>query len=416
MTTQNPTTSFANFLAEYYAFFRYENLLRYRFKMADFYTALQATTTSLESSLLGHSWQGRPIFKVQVGKGKKKVLLWSQMHGNEPTATLALLDIFNFFNGSFSYPNPFVANMARQIREKIEKNLHLIFVPVLNPDGTERFTRVTAQGIDMNRDFRQRQTPEGRLLIALAADFQPEFSFNLHDQRSKYSVGDSANPTTMAFLAPAPDAEKSLTPRRKAAIQLISLMVKTLEPYIGQNLAKYNDDFEPRAFGDNFQSLGYGTILIESGHVSGDFEKQQVRKYNFIAILTALYALASDLETQESLEPYEALPFNGERFFDLILRKVEIFPNCTVDVAIERDAFFQKNDTNGKPLYDFVGKIATLGDLTGFYGHQEVDCSGLKVVLQKGEWLPEASPLVFFYRKDGQLAHLLAEGNFLTCS
>jgi hypothetical protein len=413
MTIENPATDFANFLAEHYTWFRYEGLLRYRFKTADFYAALQATTANLETSLLGHSWQGRPIFKVQVGEGKKKVLLWSQMHGNEPTATLALLDVFNFLNGSFVYPNPSVASRVRQVREKIEKNLHIIFVPLLNPDGTERFTRVTAQGIDMNRDFRQRQTPEGNLLIQLAADFQPEFAFNLHDQRSKYSVGDSANPTTMAFLAPAADAEKSLTPCRQAAMQLISLMVKVLEPYIGKNLAKYNDDFEPRAFGDNFQALGYGTILIESGHISGDFEKQQVRKYNFIAILTALYALASDLEAQESLAPYEALPFNGERFFDLILRRVEIFPNCTVDVAIEREAFFQKNDLNGNPLYDFVGKITTLGDLTDFYGHQEVDCSGLKVVLQKGEWLPDASPLALFYRQD-KLVHLLSEGNWLT--
>jgi hypothetical protein len=34
-----------------------------------------------------------------VGNGKKKVLLWTQMHGDEPTATMASFDMFNFLEG-----------------------------------------------------------------------------------------------------------------------------------------------------------------------------------------------------------------------------------------------------------------------------------------------------------------------------
>jgi hypothetical protein len=42
------------------------------------------------------STEGRAIYQVKIGNGPIKVLLWSQMHGNEATATMALMDIFNF--------------------------------------------------------------------------------------------------------------------------------------------------------------------------------------------------------------------------------------------------------------------------------------------------------------------------------
>ena len=39
---------------------------------------------------VGKSAQGREIFQIQWGKGPMRVFLWSQMHGDEPTATSAL--------------------------------------------------------------------------------------------------------------------------------------------------------------------------------------------------------------------------------------------------------------------------------------------------------------------------------------
>ena len=45
---------------------------------------------------MGESGEKRAIYQVTAGTGPAKVLLWSQMHGNEATATMALFDIFNF--------------------------------------------------------------------------------------------------------------------------------------------------------------------------------------------------------------------------------------------------------------------------------------------------------------------------------
>ena len=56
---------------------------------------LKALDTSLfKTQILGRSVEGREIYEVQVGTGEIEILLWSQMHGNEPTATAVLISIW----------------------------------------------------------------------------------------------------------------------------------------------------------------------------------------------------------------------------------------------------------------------------------------------------------------------------------
>ena len=55
----------------------------------------------------------------------------------------------------------------------ILSTLTLHVVPMLNPDGAERFQRRNAQSIDINRDALRLQTPEGRALKALRDRLQP---------------------------------------------------------------------------------------------------------------------------------------------------------------------------------------------------------------------------------------------------
>ena len=50
--------------------------------------------------IIGESVLGKPIYKYELGNGKTKVLLWSQMHGNESTTTKALFDFLNLLNGN----------------------------------------------------------------------------------------------------------------------------------------------------------------------------------------------------------------------------------------------------------------------------------------------------------------------------
>ena len=86
-----------------------------------------------------------------------RVLLWSQMHGDEPTATAALFDVFEYLQRHRDDP----------VVQRILSSLTLYAIPMLNPDGAERFQRRNAQGIDINRDALRLQTPEGQVLKAV---------------------------------------------------------------------------------------------------------------------------------------------------------------------------------------------------------------------------------------------------------
>ena len=126
----------------------------------------------VSSRVAGESAEGREIRHLTFGRGPTAILLWSQMHGNESTASMSLADIIRFFDAQPNHP------LARRIAEGA--TIHMI--PMLNPDGAERFQRRNAQGIDVNRDARRLQTPEGQLLKAVRDQLDPEFGFNLRGQ------------------------------------------------------------------------------------------------------------------------------------------------------------------------------------------------------------------------------------------
>ena len=91
--------------------------------------------------------------------------LWSQMHGNEPTATQAIFDILNFLNS----PD------FKVEKQEILSNLTLHFLPMLNPDGAELYQRRNTLGIDINRDALRLQSPEGRTLKRVRDSLEADF-------------------------------------------------------------------------------------------------------------------------------------------------------------------------------------------------------------------------------------------------
>jgi murein tripeptide amidase MpaA len=147
----------------------------------------------------GESVEGRPIQLLTVGTGRRHVLLWSQMHGDEPSATPALLDMADVLLSGSGPPG------TREILDGVT----LLLIPMLNPDGAERYERRNAQGIDINRDALNLATPEGRLLKALRDRFDPELGVNLHDQNRRTTVGDSGVFASISLLAVAGDAAGS---------------------------------------------------------------------------------------------------------------------------------------------------------------------------------------------------------------
>lgn len=318
----------------------------------------------------GHSVQGRSIYLIKAGTGKTKVLLWSQMHGDEPTATMALFDLLRFLSAT---------DELDAVRKHMLSELTLYVVPMLNPDGAEMYTRRNALGIDMNRDALRLQSPESQLLKQLRDELEPAFGFNLHDQSRYYTAGYTALPATISFLAPAYDYTRNINPVRERAMRTIAGMDHVLQQFIPGQVAKFNDEHEPRAFGDNIQKWGTSVILVESGGQHGDPEKQHIRQLNFTAILSGLYLITDENYKAVSLEDYHRIPENQRHLFDLVLRHVTYTENnrdTLLDIGINR---LEVDAPNHLGFYH-SSAVEEMGDMSVFHGYEELDATGLTLM------------------------------------
>ncbi len=319
---------------------------------------------AVAGSVAGMSAEQREIRHLTFGSGRTTVLLWSQMHGNESAASMALADIIRFFHEQADHP------LARRIAAGA--TIHMI--PLLNPDGAERFQRRNAQGIDVNRDARRLQTPEGKILKAVRDAVNPDFGFNLHDQSPGIRVGRSARGVAIALLAPAYNEARDVNATRRRAMQVASVLVGALRPLVGDHIAKYDDTFNPRAFGDLMATWGSSTVLIESGGWADDPQKQHLRKANFVGILAALESIATGAYAAHDPGTYEALEFNGRRLPDMLVTGGTVVvagrPPLLADLLVSYD----------DPLLPSGGRIDDIGDLAGVEALDTLRAEGLYVI------------------------------------
>jgi len=285
------------------------------------------------------------------------------MHGDESTATMALADITRFLVEAEGDP----------LRERLGRELTITMVPMLNPDGAERFTRWNAIGVDVNRDARQQATPEGRALKTLRDRIDPQFGFNLHDQEARKLAGENGEQVAIALLAPAADEARTYGAVRSRARLVAATIVSALEGDIAGRIAKYDDAFTPRAFGDLMQSWGTSTVLIESGAIRGDVHKQELRRLNVIGILAALDAIATGSYRDSNPALYEGLPENERIEHDVIVRGGKVvfgdYPPFTVDVGV----WFED------PVRREGARLGDVGDLADTGAVETIDAQGMVV-------------------------------------
>jgi hypothetical protein len=338
-----------------------------RFKHADLQPLIQRHSSEFKLEELGKSVEGRSITSMNWGQGLTKVMLWSQMHGNESTATMALFDLFNFLEGK--------NDGYDELRTLLKNQLSLKFIPMINPDGADAFKRRNALDIDLNRDAISQISPEAVILKKARDDFEPEFGFNLHDQQIYYNVVNTPKQATISLLAPAYNYETEINDVRGRAMQTIAGMNELLQEVIPGQVGKYDDAFEPRAFGDNIQKWGTSTILIESGGFPGDTEKQYIRKINFMIILNALHQIATRGYEQYTTAQYFAIPDNGFQLMDLIINEMQVkvkgewYP---LDIAVRR------RETENSAGYFMSASVEDLGDMQIFFGFETLDATGLQ--------------------------------------
>ena len=327
-----------------------------RFTHTELWTTLDpiVRSSAFRVTPFGASIQGRTLNAITYGSGPTTVLLWSQMHGDESTATMSLADILSWLGES--------ARGRDDLRDLLATRLTIVMVPMLNPDGAELFQRENAIGIDVNRDARRLSTPEARSLKALRDSIKPSFGFNLHDQNARTLGAPGGRQVGIALLAPAADAERTYGPTRSTARLVAARMRTVLEREIPGRIAKYDDAFNPRAFGDLIQQWGTSTVLIESGALPDDPEKQKLRRVNVIAILTALEAIASGGYRAADPEMYESLPVNERSAVDILVTGADLVlpgqPPMRVDLALNYEDALRKGRMRVREVGDLAAVVA----------------------------------------------------------
>ena len=312
-------------------------------------TSIYENSSKISKTHIGYSEEERPIYSIRLGNGGKKVLIWTQMHGNESTGTKAVFDLLNFLHEENSVTRDILTHCTIRI------------IPMLNPDGAQQYTRVNGLHIDLNRDAVDRVAMESKLLRSQLEEFNPDFCFNMHDQRTIFGVEGTNNPATLSFLAPSEEETRAVTPGRIKTMNVIIAMNQLLQEIIPNHIGRYTDEFYPTATGDNFQKLGFSTILIESGHYYNDYNREESRKFTFYALLQGLYYISKAVDFSE-YKPYFNIPNNNKDFLDIIQRnengpdeayqyeekivdgQFALIPQKVEDVDLKTKLFHNEND------------------------------------------------------------------------
>jgi hypothetical protein len=331
---------------------------------------------------IGESVEGRSIHHIRVGTGPSGVLLWSQMHGDEPSATSALFDLLEYLR----------RHREDAVVGRILSQLTLHIVPMLNPDGAERFERRNAQSIDINRDALRLATPEGRLLKALRDRLNPRVGFNLHNQSWRTSVGDPPKPASISLLSVAYDEARTVNAGRLLTARLCAVIRDSLEPFASGQIGRYDDEYEVRAFGDNMTLWGTPVVLIETGPWPSEQPDAPLVRLNFIALVSALDALATGRVEDADPKRYEELPVNESRVFYVLVRNATVISGAGIPPFVADIGVVARRSVGvkegGRELLIALA-IDDMGDLRTQGALRTIDASGMTIVPVADDTLAE---------------------------
>jgi len=141
-------------------------------ELTTFLHQIVQTYPSLASlSLLGHSYENRPIYSLLLTSSNSSSLSPSStfkpaikyignIHGDETVSREILIRLISYLCIEYtSQTNPYITTLLNSIR--------LYIVPTMNPDGFEMGTRANSHNIDLNRNFPDQfqddiNSPKGR--------------------------------------------------------------------------------------------------------------------------------------------------------------------------------------------------------------------------------------------------------------
>ena len=350
-----------------------------------------------EVSVIGVSELGKEIPILKIGNGKKIILAWSQMHGNESTTTNAIFDFLKFISQKDDFKD--------EIRD-FYNNYSLYVIPILNPDGAALYTRNNANNVDINRDAQDLSQKESQILMNAFDNIKPDLCLNLHGQRTIFGL-DTENPATISFLSPSSNAERGVTESRKVAMKLIVRMSNYLQKDLPGQIGRYDDSFNANCFGDAFQMNNVPVILFEAGHIGDDYGRNKTRAYVFYSLVT-LFGIVKQDEKLIDYKDYFLIPENQKNYNDYILRNVIVNNNeKPTSIAIQFTELLENGSLR------FVPQIVEIGDLKGKFGHVDKDINGEGILVNSQKSIEIGMIVLDIVSKNDKSLVYFNENNFL---
>jgi hypothetical protein len=314
-------------------------------------------------SVAGFSENGVEIPLVSFGQGGEKVLIWSQMHGNESTTTKALFDFFKFITTN------------KQVTKDLLSKHTFYVLPMLNPDGAALYTRENVNGIDLNRDAQALSQRESKVLRSIFDALQPDLCLNMHDQRSIFGIK-GPKPATLSFLAPSADILKTITPAREVAMRLIVKMNNYIKAHHHNQIGRFDDTYNQNCVGDSFTSSGAPTILFEAGHFKDDYSREQSRSFVFFALI-ALFDLDVAYQNKDlDYKEYFNIPQNQKIYKDVVLYNVRVDGEDTLHtISFQYKEIIHDQNIVFELYFDAIEVDKDV------FGHQYFDLQGGKVLV-----------------------------------
>ncbi|PFG43417.1 zinc carboxypeptidase [Isoptericola jiangsuensis] len=178
----------------------------------------------VEVEEIGRSVEGRPLEAVTVGDGPRTLLVLTQVHGDEPMGTEAVLQLLK----AAAAPTP----AGAALREGVT----IVAVPRINPDGWERYQdrdfadgldpRRNANDIDLNRAFGPTTVdlalaPEAVAVQDLVEATEPDLVLDYHHQVSYTTEGTDDLVTMSVLWGTHPDVAPDVADDGRRAVAVI---------------------------------------------------------------------------------------------------------------------------------------------------------------------------------------------------
>ena len=224
----------------------------------------------------GQSAEKRPLRGVVVSdprvppSTKARVLVIAGQHGNEPNPSLAISQLAAEWAASADF-----ADLRR-------KSL-VLFLPVANPDGFARGSRLDSAGADLNRDWGVFSRPETRAIAGLIERWRPHVLVDAHE----WTGTDSGGPQCVEISGESASPELLEVARRLRAASLVD-GVTSIDSRPGRSTGLFHRYFAHR---------GYAAYLIETSPYTPVCEKDRLYRVLIVAIVRGAVEKRKQIET-----------------------------------------------------------------------------------------------------------------------